>query len=179
MNSEIENEFERLYAAARDESFRGRADYVVELLERMIKLADGHEELMKSAMYEHAQRNLALAYYDQNQHWKAVEHFRRAVELGTEVDSLFYRQYGRSLFLAGEYESAIQTLRKALDLDEEDDEARYFLGLAYAAAAKIMSDLGARLQYRKLAQEQCNRIKDVSAQFAGVLQGQIAGIPTR
>ena len=179
MSTAIRDEFERLYAAARDASFRGQAGHTVEFLERMIKLAEGHEELLQSEMYEHAHRNLALNYHDLNQHWKAVEHFRRAIELGTEVDGLLYRQYGHSLFLDDEFELAIETFKKALDFDPEDDEAHYYLGMAYAMAGKRAQDRGQQLQYKRLAQEQCDRIKDVAPLFGGILQGQINGIPVR
>jgi tetratricopeptide (TPR) repeat protein len=176
MSTEIKDEFERLYAAARDASFRGQTGHTIDFLKRMIKLAEGHEELLQSEMYEHAHRNLALSYHDLNQHWKAVEHFRRAIELGTEVDGPFYRQYGHSLFLNDNFEQAIEIIKKAVEFDAEYDEAHYYLGLAYAMAGKRAQDRGRQLQYKRLAQEQCNRIKDIAPLFGGILQGQIDGI---
>jgi tetratricopeptide (TPR) repeat protein len=173
MNDEIKDRFQRLFERARDESFSGRTGHTVELLEEMLRLAEDNEELRQSEIYQLAHRNLGLGYHDMNQHADAASHLRRALELGTEEDGPLYRMFGRSLWLTDEYEDAINALRKAVELDEGDDEARYYLGWAYVEVGRRTKDRAKQIQYRRLAQEQCDVVKEVAPPFGKMLQWQI------
>lgn len=173
MDDAIKASFQRLFERARDESFGGRTGHAIELLEEMLRLAEEHEDLRQSYIYQLAHRNLGLSYHDMNQHADAVRHLRRALELGTEEDGSLCRMFGRSLWFVDEYEDAIKALRKAIEFDEGDDEARYYPGWSYVEAGRRAEDGAKQIQYRRLAQEQSDVVKEVAQPFGHMLQWQI------
>lgn len=173
MSGEIKDRFQRLFESAKNESFSGRTGHTIELLEEMLRLAADHEDLQQGEIYELAHRNLGLGYHDMHQHADAVVHLRKALELGTEEDGPLYRMFGRSLWLSDNYEEAISALRKAIEFDGDDEEARYYLGWAYVQAGRRTNDRARQIQYRTLAQKQCDVVKKVSPVFGNMLQWQI------
>jgi len=87
--------------------------------------------------YEHSQEYLAgawndlgVAYSKKGEYDRAIEAFRKALELKPDDHAAWYN-LGLAYDMKGEYDRAIEAFRKALELKPDDHDAWYNLGLAY------------------------------------------------
>jgi tetratricopeptide (TPR) repeat protein len=131
-------------------------------LERIIALGATNEQLRQHKVYALAHRNLGLysarrfkpfhtvfpTYMEE-----AAKHLTTALRLGAEKDKLVTRRLGAAYFQAGKYKEAVEPLREAIALNEQDEVARYHLCLAYLALHDLEQ---ARAQYEALQQNPAN-----------------------
>ena len=77
-----------------------------------------------------AQFSLAVKKKDKRMLKKALQNFQTAIELDPDY-ALAYVGFGKAYRLGGNFDAAIAALKKALEIDDELDEALFILGLTY------------------------------------------------
>ncbi len=90
---------------------------------------DAESQLLFANLGE-AQFSLAVKKKDKTMLQKALQNFQTAVKLDPEY-ALSYVGLGKAFRLLGRFDYAIASFRKAIDLDDDLDEAIYVLGLTY------------------------------------------------
>jgi tetratricopeptide (TPR) repeat protein len=101
---------------------------------------------------------IGLALKSQGRYDEALDHFRSAAARYPR-DRVVRNQLGRVLFLKREFRTAVEELRKVLEIDPEDLQAHYNLMLAYQGLGKrALADRERRLYERFKADESSQAI---------------------
>ena len=92
--------------------------------------------------------DITLSLIEQGKNDEAIARMRRAVVLEPN-EAEYYRLMGIALYNKQQYEEAAQTFVTTLKMDDEDDQAAYYLGATYEA----LKDYNKAIQYYRLYNE--------------------------
>ncbi|MBI5846631.1 MAG: Hsp70 family protein [Nitrospirae bacterium] len=121
------------------ERLRGNSTAALEILQRL------EDKGIQTARINNA---IALAYGDLDEEEKALEYFKRAVELEPR-NAVMLANYGSQLVMCGQVTEAIPKLRESIDIDPDEYIAYNWLGHAYR---HIGEEDNARQEFKKAQQ---------------------------
>jgi predicted Zn-dependent protease len=121
------------------ERLRGNATAALEILQRL-------ED--KSIRTARLNNSVALAYGDLDEPQKALEYFKRAVDLEPR-NPVMLANYGSQLVMCGQAAESISKLRESIDIEPDEYMAYNWLGHAYR---QLGEEENALKEYRKAQQ---------------------------
>jgi tetratricopeptide (TPR) repeat protein len=174
MDKETRGMIDELFRQAKGEWYWARTGITIQCLEEILEIGEADEEFMRTETYQLTHRYLGMLYHDHDQHWKAVKHIRKAIELGTLETSDLYDKLGKSLFGNDNYEEAVVALEKALEIDPSNEDARFWLAWSHGKLIASANTTSEKIKRLRFAQKHCAVVRQTAPEDAHFLENLIA-----